>query len=76
MSQLPQQAIVEFQAIWSSQFGEELDYDQAVVLAHDVFAVVRLGLRSPRPVSPRADSQTLPAALISPNDPQSNQSQD
>jgi hypothetical protein len=42
MTLLPAQAIAEFQARWKKHYGAELPREQAVVRAHQVFALIRL----------------------------------
>jgi hypothetical protein len=53
MSQLPPQAIQEFQALWKKYCGEELTLEEANTKAHDVFLVLKLALTKPsKPAKP------------------------
>ena len=44
MSQLPPQAISEFQMLWKKHCDEELSFEEAATKAQDVFCVLRLAL--------------------------------
>ena len=48
MPKLPEKAIDEFQILWKENFGVELNYEEAVSRAHQVFGLVQMLMENPK----------------------------